>query len=102
MKRITTKQMEEIATKLLNEVDLHFRLQNVLVKETKQTFSFWNEKEIDALLMFKHYCNLKDLSYYVNDVEKFYDIIVEINKNDYNYDLIFTEFSTIKFYQKDK
>lgn len=83
MKRITQEQLDFVANKILNEIDLHFRTQKVLQIETKLDFNFWDVKEYDVLSELNYYCNLHDLTFCNEDVMYYHNRLMKESREDY-------------------
>lgn len=99
MKRITATQITYIANSILNEMDLHFQTQRVLSSVTNRKFEFWKVKEVDILIEFNHYCNIKDLTFCDDDIKKYHEILLQLTDN-YKFDCLIKNIKTAIFYIK--
>lgn len=53
--------VEKTYNKIIEEVNLHFKTQNVLQKLNRTSFSFWDIYSVDVYEEYKFQCNLKDI-----------------------------------------
>lgn len=83
MKRITQEQLNFVAKKILDEIDLHFMAQKVLRNATKMNFNFWDVKEYDVLTELNHYCNLHDLTFCNEDVMYYHNRLMKESRENY-------------------
>lgn len=83
MKRITHQELNFVANKILEEVDLHFMIQKVISENTKREFNFWNVKEYDVLIELNHYCNLNDLTFSNEDVMYYHNSLMKESRLNY-------------------
>lgn len=102
MKRISKLEIETIAIRVLDEIDLHFTTQKVLKHQTKRDFNFWNVKEYDILIEFNHYCNLRDLSFCDEDIKEYHKILQNMTNENYIFNCIIKDINIAIFYIKDK
>lgn len=83
MKRITHQELNFVASKIMEEIDLHFKIKKVLSENTNTDFNFWNVKEYDVLLELNHYCNLHDLTFCNEDVMYYHKVLMKESRLNY-------------------
>lgn len=71
-------QRKEFIRKIIDEVELHYKLHNVLKDTYKLPFERMNEKTIDLYFYYKSECNLRD---YGPNKEEYNQIIQELKEH---------------------
>lgn len=67
--------MIKTQTKIINEIELHFKLQSALQNGVGAKFEFWDTITIDVYEEYIFQCNLKDIEPNIEDYKKLRYII---------------------------
>ena len=60
---------------ILNELDLHFRMQSIFQQGNKNRYEFMNTKRIDIFSNYVFYCNLHDIEISIKHFNSLLDLI---------------------------
>lgn len=66
---------------ILNELDLHFRIQDVFQQGNKNRYEFMNTKRIDLFSNYVFYCNLHDIEISIKHFNSILDLVEIVLSN---------------------